>query len=142
MWPKAKRSVSDATAAQIAAAAARHGAEAVGVFVDEDADTISRRCKAAGIRLAQLHGDGARAALPGIPADLQVVYVMHANPEGQILTQLPAGGRRPDWLLVDGQQVHVWCGVGWGVKGWVRWTQWMDGWGWDCWAEQAGAPLV
>lgn len=72
MWPKAKRAVSDGAAAAIAAAARRHGAAAVGVFVDEDAATITRRCRAAGVGVAQLHGDGARAALQGIPSDLQV----------------------------------------------------------------------
>lgn len=108
MWPKAKRSVSDATAAAIAAAAREHGAQPVGVFVDEDAATIARRCRAAGIGIAQLHGDPARAALlQGLPQDLQVVYVVHATPEGQIVTPLPQQqplDRSPDWLLVDGQQ--------------------------------------
>jgi phosphoribosylanthranilate isomerase len=107
MWPKAKRAVSDATAAAIAAAAAARGAKAVGVFVDEDAVTITKRCRAAGIPVAQLHGDGARAALPGIPSDLEVVYVMHASLAGEILTAAPGGARRPEWLLVDGQQVGV-----------------------------------
>lgn len=72
MWPKAKRAVSDATAAAIAASAKQHGARPVGVFVDEDATTISRRCIAAGIPIAQLHGDASRACLNDIPADLQV----------------------------------------------------------------------
>jgi phosphoribosylanthranilate isomerase len=60
MWSKAKRSVSDETAALIAGAAKSMGVTPVGVFVDEDADTINRRCKASGISTAQLHGDGAR----------------------------------------------------------------------------------
>jgi phosphoribosylanthranilate isomerase len=72
MWPKAKRAVSDETAAAIAAAAKQHGALAVGVFVDEDAATISRRCRAAGIPIAQLHGDASRAVVNEVPADLQV----------------------------------------------------------------------
>ncbi|GBF94406.1 phosphoribosylanthranilate isomerase [Raphidocelis subcapitata] len=104
MWPKAKRAVSDETASAIAATAARHGALAVGVFVDEDAATIAARCGRAGIPVAQLHGDGARAALGGLPERLQVVYVLHADQSGQILTGLPDCGRAPEWLLVDGQQ--------------------------------------
>lgn len=72
MWPTAKRAVSDQTAAAIAAAAKQHGAEPVGVFVDEDAATITQRCRAAGIPVAQLHGDASRASLNDIPADLQV----------------------------------------------------------------------
>ena len=43
MWPKAKRSVSDEVAQQIALEAAQRGVTAVGVFVDEDAETINTR---------------------------------------------------------------------------------------------------
>jgi hypothetical protein len=74
LWSKGRRAVSDATAVAIAAAARRHGAEPIGVFVDEDAPTIAKRCAAAGVRIAQLHGDGARAALPGLPLDLQASH--------------------------------------------------------------------
>jgi phosphoribosylanthranilate isomerase len=62
MWPKAKRSISIETAANIAAAARAHGAQPIGVFVDEDAETIASKCKQAGIDIAQLHGDNARWA--------------------------------------------------------------------------------
>lgn len=72
MWPKAKRAVSDETAAAIAAAARAGGAAAVGVFVDEDAATITQRCRQAGITIAQLHGEASRASLNSIPEDLQV----------------------------------------------------------------------
>ncbi len=44
MWPKAKRAVSDSTARQIASIARDHDALAVGVFVDENAETITQRC--------------------------------------------------------------------------------------------------
>lgn len=43
MWQKAKRAVSADTARAIAAVARGAGAKAVGVFVDEDAATISAR---------------------------------------------------------------------------------------------------
>lgn len=79
MWPKAKRAVSDETAAAIAAAAHGGGATAVGVFVDEDASTITQRCRQAGIQIAQLHGDGSRASLNSIPTDLQVRGVQHTT---------------------------------------------------------------
>jgi N-(5'phosphoribosyl)anthranilate (PRA) isomerase len=100
MWPMAKRSVSDATAAAICACAARHGARAVGVFVDEDASTIVERAERAGLHFAQLHGDGARAALHEVADGLGVVYVMHAAPDGTLQTQLPSEvpcphGRQP-----------------------------------------------
>lgn len=72
LWQGAKRAVSISIAAQIAAEAVQRGAQPVAVFVDEDADTIVRVCSEAGISTAQLHGDGARAALPDIPPELQV----------------------------------------------------------------------
>ncbi len=69
--------------------------------------TPTRRCGAAGIEIAQLHGDGARASLPGLPAGLRVVWVCHATADGAIQTALPgAGGRQADWLLVDGMQAR------------------------------------
>ncbi len=43
MWQKAKRAVSAETARAIAEVARQGGAKAVGVFVDEDAATISQR---------------------------------------------------------------------------------------------------
>mmetsp|Transcript_25580 Transcript_25580/g.64562 ORF Transcript_25580/g.64562 Transcript_25580/m.64562 type:complete len:272 (+) Transcript_25580:126-941(+) len=100
VWPKAKRSVSADTAAQIAEVAHQAGAQAVGVFVDEDADTIAQRCAEAGIKVAQLHGDGARAALPGLPDSLKVIYVMHADASGAV--QTPPPPIAVDWVLLDG----------------------------------------
>ena len=97
MWPKAKRAVSDEVAAQIAAAARLHGAQAVGVFVDEDAETMARRCRAAGIPIAQLHGQPSRDALAGVPLDLQVWHAQMRR----------APGRQPDlpaacWHVLPG----------------------------------------
>jgi phosphoribosylanthranilate isomerase len=89
LWPKAKRSISPATARQIAAVARRHGANPVAVFVDEDAATICRVCDEADVQIAQLHGDGARAAVSELHADLRVVYVMHAQKDGTLCTPLP-----------------------------------------------------
>ncbi|PSC74964.1 phosphoribosylanthranilate isomerase [Micractinium conductrix] len=105
LWPRAKRSVGGATAAAIAAAARAGGAEPVGVFVDEDAATIARVCAEAGVRVAQLHGEGARAALAQLPPDLAVVWVLHADKTGVVQSPLPpAGCRQPHWLIVDGLQ--------------------------------------
>jgi len=51
-------------------------------------------CDEAGVRIVQLHGDGARAALPHLPAHLAAVYVMHADPAGQLQTPPPPPGCR------------------------------------------------
>ena len=102
LWPKAKRSVPLALAAEIAAAARRHGAEPVGVFVDEDAATIESICKLSGISIAQLHGNAARAALQHLSEDLAVIYVMHASNDGTLQTSLPKRThKKVDFVLVD-----------------------------------------
>lgn len=102
LWPKAKRSISPEAAREIAAAARRHGAEPVAVFVDEDAATIAAVCAAADVTIAQLHGEGARAALPALPPSLRTVYVMHADPSGAV--QTPSPPTEVDWVLLDSLQ--------------------------------------
>ena len=102
LWPKAGRSVSQETARAIADEARRHGSEAVGVFVDEGAETIASVCDAVGIRYAQLHGDGARQSFAQLPEHLRIIYVVHADRGGTIQTALPEATQRvPDWYLVD-----------------------------------------
>ncbi|KAK9822225.1 hypothetical protein WJX81_001438 [Elliptochloris bilobata] len=104
MWQRGRRAVSPATAQRIAAVAHRHGVQAVGVFVDEDAVSIATACTDAGLDMAQLHGNGARAAYLALPPELPVVYVLHADAGGALQTPLPPikGPRQPEWLLVDG----------------------------------------
>ena len=72
MWPGSKRAVDVKTAAAIAAVARDGGATPVGVFVNENADEIADACEAARLPVAQLHGDGARAAMLLLPSALQV----------------------------------------------------------------------
>ena len=61
--------------------------------------------------------------MPGLSSELGVIWVLHATPEGQVVTPLPAttpsssqqqpalaagvegGKRQADWLLIDGLQV-------------------------------------
>ena len=67
------------------------------------------------MQIAQLHGDGARAALPSLPASLAAIYVLHAQSDGMVVTPLPgtsssedntryATSRLPQWVLVDSLQ--------------------------------------
>jgi phosphoribosylanthranilate isomerase len=110
VWPKSKRSVCLSLAREIAAAAREGGAEPVGVFVDENATEIEDMCIAAGLGIAQLHGDGARSAwMQGLPETLKFIYVVHANKNGVIQTPFPEDKsnhhqRIVDWLLVDSMQ--------------------------------------
>lgn len=102
LWPKAKRSITPATAKEIAKIAREHGASPVAVFVDEDAETICKVCEESDVDIAQLHGDGARSALIGLPSSLRTVYVMHADKAGIVQTALP---QIPvDWVLLDSLQ--------------------------------------
>lgn len=109
LWPKAKRSIPPAVARQIAAVARSYGAEPVAVFVDEDAATISSVCMEADVRIAQLHGEGARAAVVELQAstDLRLVYVMHAEKDGTLQTDLP-------------QQLDRWATCCWWWCCWVH----------------------
>lgn len=88
MCPAVARRVTLGGASGIAAhAGARdHGAAPVGVFVDENAAVIAERSRAAGLELAQLHGDRARGALPDLPPELRTIFVRHATEEGDIVT--------------------------------------------------------
>ncbi|KAJ7554398.1 hypothetical protein O6H91_06G138600 [Diphasiastrum complanatum] len=106
LYPKSKRSVSLHVAKQIARAAREGGAEPVGVFVDEDATTIQAWCDAVGVSVAQLHGDGARAALFCLPMSLKVIYVLHVDKHGILQTHVPAQQECTsiDWILIDGLQ--------------------------------------
>jgi phosphoribosylanthranilate isomerase len=137
LWPGARRAVPPSQAASIAAAGRAAGAKAVvGVFVDEDAAAIVDACAAAGITVAQLHGPGARSALPHLPPDLAVVYVMSVDKDGKPTCPSPAevcdaagvARRTPDWVLLDGAvggsgEGYDWSGVdppaGHAARGWL-----------------------
>eukprot|EP00252_Welwitschia_mirabilis_P004481 TRINITY_DN14811_c0_g1_i2.p1 TRINITY_DN14811_c0_g1~~TRINITY_DN14811_c0_g1_i2.p1 ORF type:complete len:253 (-),score=37.60 TRINITY_DN14811_c0_g1_i2:580-1338(-) len=54
LWPKSKRSISLDVAKEISRVVKKHGAEPVGVFVEEAAMEIERACVAADINFAQV----------------------------------------------------------------------------------------
>jgi phosphoribosylanthranilate isomerase len=86
-WPQGKRELES-----IAAAGARDlGALPVGVFVDEEPSVILEHIQSAGLEFAQLHGDGARSSLSQLPDSLPLIYVLHANSEGTIVSSTPEG---------------------------------------------------
>ncbi|MCO5595760.1 hypothetical protein L7F22_049808 [Adiantum nelumboides] len=103
LWPKSKRSICVSTAKEIAHAVRFHKAEPVGVFVDEDAETIDSVCSIAGIHIAQLHGERARASLTDLPSHLETIYVVHVDKNGFLQTPLPESNS-VDWILLDSLQ--------------------------------------
>jgi len=50
----------------------------------------------------QLHGNGSRAAFPVLVQENQVIYVLHANKDGELLNQISnEESSLVDWILVD-----------------------------------------
>ncbi|CAK7325873.1 unnamed protein product [Dovyalis caffra] len=102
LWPNSKRSISLSVAKEISKVAREYGAAPVGVFVDDDADTILRAADAADLKFVQLHGEGSRAAFPDLKGQNRIVYVLHANENGKLLNQISDEEcSLVDWILVD-----------------------------------------
>lgn len=102
LWPNSKRSISLSVAKEISKVAREYGAEPVGVFVDDDADTILKASDATNIEFVQLHGNGSRAAFPVLVQENRVIYVLHANKDGELLNQISnEESSLVDWILVD-----------------------------------------
>ncbi|KAL2333418.1 hypothetical protein Fmac_014631 [Flemingia macrophylla] len=103
MWPNSKRSVSFSVAMEISRVARDYGAEPVGVFVDDDLETILRASDAANLEFMQLHGQGSRLAFPSLIKENRVIYVLHANEDGNLLNKISDEEcSLVDWVLVDG----------------------------------------
>ncbi|KAH7658276.1 Phosphoribosylanthranilate isomerase protein [Dioscorea alata] len=102
LWPDSKRSVSLSVAKEISKAARDYGAEPVGVFVDDNSETILRASDASGLEFVQLHGDSSRADLSMILPQKRVIYVLHADENGNLLNFVSdEESLSVDWILVD-----------------------------------------
>ncbi|XP_073115112.1 N-(5'-phosphoribosyl)anthranilate isomerase 1, chloroplastic isoform X1 [Elaeis guineensis] len=114
LWPGSKRSVSLLVAKEISKAARACKAEPVGVFVDDDANTILQTSDACSLEFVQLHGDGSRSALPMLLQENRIIYVLHADENGNILSQIPdKESSMIDWLLVDSAKGGSGKGFNW-----------------------------
>ncbi|KAF3333140.1 N-(5'-phosphoribosyl)anthranilate isomerase 1 [Carex littledalei] len=114
LWPKAKRSVSLEVAKEISRVARECGAEPVGVFVNDDLDTILRVADAAGIEFIQLHGDESRAFLPQLIRKSRIIYVLHADDSGNLINNVPSEDcLLVDWVLVDSAKGGSGKGFNW-----------------------------
>ncbi|XP_019154944.1 PREDICTED: N-(5'-phosphoribosyl)anthranilate isomerase 1, chloroplastic-like [Ipomoea nil] len=115
IWPNSKRSISLTVAKEISKVAREYGAKPVGVFVDDDADTILKASDAADLELVQLHGTGSRDAFPIlVKEEKQVIYVLHANEDGELLNTISdEESSMVDWVLVDSAKGGSGKGFNW-----------------------------
>ncbi|GFP87782.1 N-(5'-phosphoribosyl)anthranilate isomerase 1 chloroplastic, partial [Phtheirospermum japonicum] len=114
IWPNSKRSVSLSVAKEISKVARQNGAEPVGVFVDDDAETILRASEKADLGYVQLHGNGSRDAFEIVVKENSVIYVLHAKEDGELLNSISDEKcSRVDWILVDSAQGGSGKGFNW-----------------------------
>ncbi|VFQ77469.1 unnamed protein product [Cuscuta campestris] len=114
IWPYSKRSVSLAAAKEISKVAREYGAKPVGVFVDDNAETILNVANAADLELVQLHGNGSRVAFPILVKEKKVIYVLHVNEAGELLNTISdEDSSLVDWVLVDSARGGSGKGFNW-----------------------------
>ncbi|KAK8277720.1 hypothetical protein V6Z12_D10G291000 [Gossypium hirsutum] len=90
LWPKSKRSISLSAAKEISKVASEYRAEPVGVFADDDLDTILRASDASDLEFVQLVQEN------------RIIYVLHANEDGDLQNQISDEDcSLVDWVLVD-----------------------------------------
>lgn len=119
IWPHSKRSISLSVAKDISKVAREGGAKPVGVFVEDDENTILRAADSSDLELVQvlyilidfyfaltkvifstlltvdsygflqLHGNGSRAAFSRLVRKRRVIYVLNANQDGKLLNEVP-----------------------------------------------------
>ncbi|KAI3817820.1 hypothetical protein L1987_11618 [Smallanthus sonchifolius] len=114
IWPNSKRSVSISTAKEISKVAREYGAKPVGVFVDDDSDSMLRASDDADLEFVQLHGDGSRSAFPVLARERRLIYVLHANEDGDLMNHISDGDcSLVDWILVDSAKGGSGKGFNW-----------------------------
>ncbi|KAF0932941.1 hypothetical protein E2562_013139 [Oryza meyeriana var. granulata] len=113
LWPNSKRSVALSEAKEISRVAQSYGAESVGVFVDDDEETISRVSDSCDLNLVQLHGDKSRLVLPVLSKNNHIVYVLNADDDGKLINAPPDEKYEIDWFLVDSAKGGSGKGFNW-----------------------------
>ncbi|KAF8730787.1 hypothetical protein HU200_016650 [Digitaria exilis] len=101
LWPNSKRSVPLSGAKEISRVAKSYAAEPVGVFVDDDIETILRASDSCDLELIQLHGDSSRELLLVLWKNNRIIYVLNADDNGNLINAPPSEEFILDWFLVD-----------------------------------------
>ncbi|KAK3142917.1 hypothetical protein QOZ80_4BG0354110 [Eleusine coracana subsp. coracana] len=112
-WPNSKRSVPLPEAKEISRVAKSYGAEPVGVFVDDDTETILRASDSCDLELIQLHGDSSRELLPVLCKNNRIIYVLNADDDGNLINCPPSEEFILDWFLVDSAKGGSGKGFNW-----------------------------
>ncbi|CAD5313990.1 unnamed protein product [Arabidopsis thaliana] len=115
IWPHSKRSISLSVAKDISQVAREGGAKPVGVFVEDDENTILREADSSDLELVQLHGNSSRAAFSRMVISLIGFLWIVQRVGGSIITifccgkgfnwaqfKLPSVRSRNGWLLAGG----------------------------------------
>lgn len=110
-YPKSPRYIEPAAAKEIIGWI--YGPQPVGVFVNEDADTINRAADAAGFALAQLHGDEP----PEVCAQIErpVIKAFRVAPEttaAGLRAQMEPYREHAAYFLLDTHHPTLWGGTG------------------------------
>ncbi|KAL6889040.1 hypothetical protein ACP4OV_010066 [Aristida adscensionis] len=113
LWPNSKRSVSLSEAKEISRVAQSYGAESVGVFVDDNEDTILRVSDSCDLNFIQLHGDESRSLVHALSKNNRIIYVLNADEEGKLINAPPDNEYVLDWFLVDSAKGGSGKGFNW-----------------------------
>ena len=103
-----KRNVDKEKAREIVSAMKQKKTEAIGVFVEQNAEEIAEICRYTGINIAQLNGDNARNATSALPDNIRKIFVVNVGYDGvmtevkKLNAQHPTLDWRRDYLLFDG----------------------------------------
>ncbi|GJN12133.1 hypothetical protein PR202_ga30387 [Eleusine coracana subsp. coracana] len=99
LWPNSKRSVPLSEAKEISRVAKSYGAEPVGVFVDDDTETILRASDSCDLELIQLHRESSRELLPVLWKNNRIIYILNADDDGNLINYPPSEEFILDWFF-------------------------------------------
>ena len=89
------------------------GPDPVGVFVNQDADTINRICDEAGFTLAQLHGHESPEVCAAVTVPvIKAIHVQHDASSEQIRAVAEPYLDVVDFILLDTHRTSLWGGTG------------------------------
>lgn len=110
-YPESPRYVTPETVRQIVDWI--HGIETVGVFVNEDAQTVNRICAEAGFTMAQLHGHEPAAVVQEVAVPVIKSFRVRHDASIEHLRALMEDYRgAADYFLLDTFHTSLWGGTG------------------------------